>query len=140
MPLYFPLVMALWANLHGGWVIGFVWLGIAIASEVGMWAWDRANPAHWAHLKFLGIITAASAVAVLATPHGLSLYLYPFNTVGSVAQEKLIVEWFSPDFHQRYLLPFEAVILITIRALCLPPPPPSADPPVVPPAGRRAAS
>jgi len=28
MLLYFPLVMALWANLHGGWVIGFVWLGM----------------------------------------------------------------------------------------------------------------
>ncbi|TMD88942.1 MAG: hypothetical protein E6I73_11635, partial [Chloroflexi bacterium] len=26
---FFPLVMALWANLHGGWVIGFVWLGVA---------------------------------------------------------------------------------------------------------------
>jgi len=117
--MYFPLVMALWANLHGGWVIGFVWLGIAVASELGMWAWDRANPAHWAHLKFLGIITAASAVAVLATPHGLSVYLYPFNTVGSVAQEKLIVEWFSPDFHQRYLLPFEAMILLTIGGFAL---------------------
>src|SRR5881409_3969438 len=23
---YFPLVMILWANLHGGWVIGFAWL------------------------------------------------------------------------------------------------------------------
>ncbi|TME99859.1 MAG: hypothetical protein E6I42_11900, partial [Chloroflexi bacterium] len=119
MLLYFPLVMALWANLHGGWVIGFVWLGIAIASEAVMWAWDRANPAHWAHLKFLGIITGASAVAVLATPHGLGVYLYPFNTVGSVAQEKLIVEWFSPDFHQRYLLPFEAMILITIAGFAL---------------------
>jgi len=119
MLLYFPLVMALWANLHGGWVIGFAWLGIAFASEAVMWAWDRANPAHWAHLKFLGIVTVASAVAVLATPHGLSVYLYPFNTVGSVAQEKLIVEWFSPDFHQRYLLPFEAMILITIAGFAL---------------------
>jgi hypothetical protein len=119
MLIYFPLVMALWANLHGGWVIGFAWLGIAIASELVMWAWDRSNPAHWAHLKFLGIITVASGVAVLATPHGLSVYLYPFNTVGSVAQEKLIVEWFSPDFHQRYLLPFEAMILVTIGGFAL---------------------
>jgi len=36
-----------------------------------------------------------------------------------VAQEKLIVEWFSPDFHQRYLLPFEAMILITIGGFAL---------------------
>src|SRR5260370_10339646 len=30
----FPLVMVLWANLHGGWVIGFVWLGVALAAEL----------------------------------------------------------------------------------------------------------
>ena len=30
---YFPLVMIGWANLHGGWVIGFVWLGVALVAE-----------------------------------------------------------------------------------------------------------
>ena len=116
---YFPLVMVLWANLHGGWVIGFIWLGIALAAELGSWVLDRSNPAHKAHVRFLAIISAASVVAVLATPHGLSLYLYPFNTVGSTAQEKLIVEWFSPDFHQRYLLPFEAMIFIAFAGFAL---------------------
>jgi hypothetical protein len=116
---YFPLVMALWANLHGGWVIGFVWLGVAIAAELAGWVWEPSNPAHRAHVKFLAIITGASVVAVLATPHGFGVYLYPFNTVGSVAQEKLIVEWFSPDFHQPFLLPFEAMIFILIVGFAL---------------------
>jgi hypothetical protein len=116
---YFPLLMVLWANLHGGWVIAFVWLGIALASELAGWVLDRSNPAHKAHVRFLAIISAASVVAVAATPHGLSLYLYPFNTVGSTAQEKLIVEWFSPDFHQRYLLPFEAMIFIAFAGFAL---------------------
>src|SRR4029077_7742974 len=116
---FFPLVMALWANLHGGWVIGFVWLGVAIAAELVGWVWEPSNPAHRAHVRFLTIITGASLVAVLATPHGLSVYLYPFNTVGSVAQEKLIVEWFSPDFHQTFLLPFEAMIFILIVGFAL---------------------
>ncbi|HEY3194596.1 MAG TPA: hypothetical protein VGK42_05105, partial [Candidatus Dormibacteraeota bacterium] len=97
---FFPLVMALWANLHGGWVIGFAWLGIALLAELVAWAWNPANLAHRAHVRSLAIITAASAVAVLATPHGFNLYLYPFQTVTSMAQERLIVEWFSPDFHQ----------------------------------------
>jgi hypothetical protein len=116
---YFPLLMVAWANLHGGWVIAFVWLGVAIGAELIGWVWDRSNPAHLKHVRFLAIIFAASAVAVLATPHGLSLYLYPFNTVGSVAQERLIVEWFSPDFHQHYLWPFEAMILIAIGGFAL---------------------
>jgi hypothetical protein len=116
---FFPLVMAVWANLHGGWVIGFAWLGVALVAEVVGWAWDRSNPAHRAHVRFLAIITAASLVAVLATPHGFSLYLYPFQTQGSVAQQKLIVEWFSPDFHQTYLRPFEAMVFIVIAGFAL---------------------
>src|ERR1700674_5499414 len=116
---FFPLVMALWANLHGGWVIGFVWLGVALVSELAGWVTDRSNPAHKAHVRFLAIVTAASLVAVLATPHGLSLYLYPFQTQGSVAQQKLIVEWFSPDFHQIYLRPFEAMVFIVIAGFAL---------------------
>ena len=116
---FFPVVMAVWANLHGGWVIGFVWLGVALVAELIGWAWDRSNPAHKRHVRFLAIIGAASLVAVLATPHGFSLYLYPFQTQGSVAQQKLIVEWFSPDFHQIYLRPFEAMVFIVIAGFAL---------------------
>ena len=110
----FPLVMVLWANLHGGWVIGFVWLGVALVAELVGWAWNRENPAHRAHVRFLAIITAFSVVAVAATPHGFSLYPYPFETQGSVAQQRLIVEWFSPDFHQVFLRPFEAMVFLVI--------------------------
>jgi hypothetical protein len=119
----FPLVMVVWANLHGGWVIGFVWLGVALVAELIGWAWDRENPAHRAHIRFLAIIAAASVVAVAATPHGLSLYPYPFQTQGSVAQQKLIVEWFSPDFHQIYLRPFEAMVFLVIIGFALRRPP-----------------
>jgi hypothetical protein len=115
----FPLVMVLWANLHGGWVIGFVWLGVALVAELLGWAWDRSNPAHRAHVRFLAIITAFSVIAVAATPHGFSLYPYPFQTQGSVAQQKLIVEWFSPDFHEIYLRPFEAMIFLAIIGFAL---------------------
>jgi hypothetical protein len=116
---WFPLVMVLWANLHGGWVIGFVWLGVALGAELIGWAWDRGNPAHRAHVRFLAIITVFSVVAVAATPHGFSLYPYPFQTQGSVAQQKLIVEWFSPDFHEFYLRPFEAMIFLVIIGFTL---------------------
>jgi len=116
---WFPLVMVLWANLHGGWVIGFAWLGVALVAELIGWAWDRENPAHRAHVRFLAIITAFSVIAVAATPHGLSLYPYPFQTQGSIAQQKLIVEWFSPDFHQVYLRPFEAMIFLVFIGFAL---------------------
>jgi len=116
---FFPLLMVAWANLHGGWVIGFVWLGIAIAAELVGWLWDRSNAAHRMHLRLLLIVTAGSVIAVAATPHFLSLYPYPFETEGSVAQQRLIVEWFSPDFHQAYMRPFEAMVLLLIAGFAL---------------------
>ena len=116
---WFPLLMVLWANLHGGWVIGFVWLGVALVAELIAWAWDRSNPAHRAHVRFLAIIAGFSVIAVAATPHGFSLYPYPFQTQGSVAQQNLIVEWFSPDFHQVYLRPFEAMVFLVITGFAL---------------------
>ncbi|HSS92359.1 MAG TPA: hypothetical protein VLR46_00055, partial [Candidatus Dormibacteraeota bacterium] len=36
-----------------------------------------------------------------------------------MAQERLIVEWFSPDFHQSFLHPFEAMILLLIVGFAL---------------------
>ena len=116
---FFPLLMVLWANLHGGWVIGFAWLGVALVSEAIGWALNRSDHAKIAHLKKLAIITIASGVAVLATPHGPGLYLYPFETQGSIAQQKLIIEWFSPDFHQTFLRPFEAMFFLAIIGFVL---------------------
>jgi hypothetical protein len=116
---YFPLVMVLWANLHGGWVIGFVFLGVALVSELLSWAWDQDNPAHRMHARRLAIIGLASAVAVAATPHFLSLYPYPFQTQGSEAQQRLIVEWASPNFHNVELRPFEAMIFLAVIGFAL---------------------
>jgi hypothetical protein len=116
---FFPLVMALWANLHGGWVIAFVWLGLGFVVELVGWATNPSNFAHRAHVRHLALIGGASVVAVLATPHGFNLYLYPFQTVTSMAQERLIVEWFSPDFHQPYLHAFEAMIFLVIAGFAL---------------------
>jgi hypothetical protein len=116
---FFPLVMVVWANLHGGWVIGFVWLGVALVAEAIRWVSDRSNPAHRMHLRFLAMIAAISVVAVAATPHFLSLYPYPFQTQGSVAQQKLIVEWFSPDFHEIHVRPFEFMMFVVIAGFAL---------------------
>jgi hypothetical protein len=116
---WFPLVMVGWANLHGGWVIGFVFLGIALGTEALQWAFDRSSHLHRARVRTLSLVLGASALAVLATPHGPGLYLYPFQTHGSEAQQRLIVEWFSPDFHQNFLRPFEAMVFVLFAGFAL---------------------
>ena len=111
--------MMLWANLHGGWVIGFVWLGVALVAELIGWAWNQENPAHQMHVRRLAVIGLVSVVAVAATPHFLSLYPYPFQTQGSEAQQRLIVEWASPNFHDLFLRPFEAMAFLMMAGFAL---------------------
>jgi hypothetical protein len=116
---WFPLVMVLWANLHGGWAVAFVFLGVAFVAEALKLVADRHDPAAWAHVRRLAVIGAASLAAVLATPHGPSLLLYPLVTQGSGAQQSLIVEWFSPNFHRNDLKPFELVLMLLITGFAL---------------------
>ena len=112
MITWFPLVLALWANLHAGWVIGLGFLGLAFGSELLRWGLGGRSAAAAAHSRRLGALLLLSVLAVMATPHGLSIYLYPFQTQGSTAQQKLIVEWFSPDFHNPQLRAYEAMVLL----------------------------
>jgi hypothetical protein len=109
---WFPLLTVLWANLHGGWVIGLGLLVIVLLAETVRAIADRDNMAARVHARRLAIIAAISVVAVAATPYGLRIYAYPIETVFSTAQQQLIVEWFSPDFHRNDLKPFEAMLML----------------------------
>jgi hypothetical protein len=116
--IYFlPLVVAVWANLHGGFIIAFVLLGIAITAEVADWVMERDETRRTGHrrrVKTLVQVLVVCLVAVLATPHGLTVYTNPIETLTSPAQRRLIVEWFSPDFHQLAIAPFLAMILLLL--------------------------
>lgn len=117
--LWLPLLMALWANLHGGWVIGFIFLGIAFFAEAARAVVDRENLAARAHARRLALVGVIAAIALLATPYGLRIYAYPIETIFSPAQQQLIVEWFSPDFHRNDLKPFEAMVMLLFVGFAL---------------------
>jgi hypothetical protein len=54
-------------------------------------------------------------------PNGLRIYLYPFETLRSVAMHRFIHEWFSPDFHDPTYLPLLLMLLALIAALAVAP-------------------
>ena len=116
--LWLPVVMALWSNLHGGWPAGFLFLAIAMAAEAIAWLGDRA-PARLALLRRLALIGALSIAAVGLNPNGLAIYAYPFQTLASAAQQALIQEWASPDFHLVSLRAFELMALALVAGLAL---------------------
>lgn len=125
--LWLPVaLMAVWANLHGGFVIGWILLGIELVSsslDSYLPEWLRltdpepsaVRPAQWGLALLLG------ALAVSLNPAGPQLLAYPFRTVSISTLQNYIQEWQSPDFHQLELQPFLWMLLLTGGALALSP-------------------
>jgi hypothetical protein len=100
-----PPLFALWINLHGSWVFGFVVLGAYIVSGLVEGQWNNVVAARWtpAQLKRLLLVSVASAVALMANPYGYKLLWYPFDLL---FRQKINLdnmgEWQSVNFHTGY--------------------------------------
>jgi hypothetical protein len=114
-----PLIMVAWANFHGGFVIAFLFLGIAFVVELLRWLTDRSRTQSRTRAARLALISLASAITGLLNPHGLSLYAYAWRTQTSAVQQAFIREWQSPDFHSWEMRGFEAMFVLLLIGLAL---------------------
>lgn len=99
-----PLLMALWVNIHGSFVLGLALIAITLAGQVLTMLRgaprtpaeadgdERAAPALWP-LIFWGLLTA---LATLANPRGLAVLAYVSNLLGSSQVTTLVTEWSPP--------------------------------------------
>lgn len=123
---YLPPLMALWVNLHGGFAVGLLligvyWLGEAIEIVLPA-ALGRADlKAQWeTHRRRLVALSGAlglSAAAVGINPNGPVMLLYPVRTVSIDVLRDYIQEWQSPNFHQLEVQPFLWLLFGTALAL-----------------------
>jgi hypothetical protein len=116
--LWSPLLVALWGNLHGGWPVGLGLIAIALIAELGAWLPGRDRE-RLRRARTLATVAAVSLAAVALNPNGLAIYAYPFQTLASPAQQGLIAEWQSPDFHLAALRGFEAMVILLLVGLAV---------------------
>lgn len=81
-----PLMLLLWVNLHGGFVLGLFIVGV-----FGAVALLRRD---WAGVKLYGIVGIACFAAIFANPLGWRIYFGVVTTVGHFVQA-YITEWMS---------------------------------------------
>jgi hypothetical protein len=121
-----PAAMAVWANVHGGFALGFLLLGAYLAGEAleaGLSvlrqeatvreAWRRAR----GPLARLTAALMGSAAALCLNPHGPAMWLYPFKTVSIGVLQDYIQEWQSPDFHQLEPQAFLWMLFLVVMAM-----------------------
>jgi hypothetical protein len=95
---------ALWANLHGGFVIFLVLLAIrAVGCAAEAYFWPELAPERWPEARQLGILTAACSLASLANPYGFYLHLHIFDTLQSAWIQANVSEFQSPVFRSEVM-------------------------------------
>jgi hypothetical protein len=114
-----PLLMLVWTNLHGGFVLGLVIVTLNLAGE---WlnrvtrregAWERDD------LKVLLYALIAAAAITIVNPNGVRQLLYPLTFVLPNAYTNLIEESASPNFHMPVMMVFEAMLLLLVTSLLI---------------------
>ena len=119
--LALPLWMILWANSHGGFIMGFALWGAYAVPAWLRWlaprlAQRRPKGDLVAYPTALTLAGLGLLLAALLNPYGPEILGYPFRTLGMRALRQ-IAEWQSPDFHQAQTWPFLALFLLLPVAL-----------------------
>jgi len=120
-----PLLMLVWLNVHGGFLLGFALLGIFWMGAV--WNWLRAKDGRieqafgriaagkrsW-DLMWVGLLSAAAS---LVNPYGWKLHLHIASYLSNRFLMDHIEEFQSPNFHGVAQRCFVALLLITLAIL-----------------------
>ena len=108
-----PLVMLLWINLHGGFILGFILLVIYIAYNFGKLyiSKNTEKELYKRKVKCLLLATMVSVLVSLANPKGFHALLFPFEVVSNHLimdnyNEFLISEFSFPSSYTFPFLPF----------------------------------
>jgi hypothetical protein len=79
---WLPIVFAVWANLHGGFALGLIYIAYAALRRRSLW---------------LGMVTLIAFVATALNPYGFGVYTEIFRTLGDSSLHQTIGEWSSFD-------------------------------------------
>jgi hypothetical protein len=83
--LAIPLLMPLWANLHGAFIVGIGLLVIEAAAAA--WRRDRAGVARWL------VVTVASVAGLLVNPWGVRVLHYAISLPTNRTVTEIVSEW-----------------------------------------------
>ena len=120
-----PILMVVWVNVHGGFLLGFVLLGIFWLGS--LWTWLRLKESRieeafqkitaGKRVRELTLVGLASASASLVNPYGWHLHAHIYCYLTNSFFMDHIEEFQSPNFHGVAQKCFLTLLLLMIVAI-----------------------
>ena len=107
-------VVALWTNLHGGFVIFLACLGLlvlAYAIEMGL------GEARWPQIRRYSVLLAGCSFASLVNPYGVQLHVHIYDYLRADWIKNIVQEFQAPTFRNEGQLQYEALLLAGLIAI-----------------------
>jgi hypothetical protein len=111
-------LMLLWVNVHGGFVLGFVLLGIYfLAGLLESFRKPTGSEGSRQRLKYLAEVSGSSLLVSMVNPFGPKLIVHVWGYLSNPWLMNHIDEFRSPDFHGLAQQSFAGLVLLAILAL-----------------------
>ena len=107
-----PALIWVWANAHGTYTLGFLYLGLHLVGR-----WLEGAPPWRGRERVLAQAAGLALVIILVNPYGPGLLLFPVQLLERGEILRQVTEWRSPELHtvQGIMLAVWAVVF----AVCL---------------------
>jgi hypothetical protein len=118
--LYFlPLIMLLWVNLHGGFIIALVLTGFYLFGNlVNFFFFHREEKGEYRRKAGLfGAVLVVCFLAALLNPYGYHILLFPFKLTSNRFLMDNVIEFLSPNFHEA--MPFKYLLFLLMSVFAL---------------------
>jgi len=114
-------IMLLWVNLHGGFMAGFILIGIYLVGNFVMFitSKDSKKDLHRQKAKKLGLVTVFCFLVCLINPYTYHILLFPFKLASNKVLMDNVLEFMSPNFHKPSVIFFEFFMLLTLGLFAL---------------------
>lgn len=114
---WLPPLMLFWVNLHAGFMLGFILLGVYLSGNLVRIIFPVSGGGDVRKRKAwtLGLVLSSCVIISLINPNGYHILTYPLNLTSCKFLMDNVQEFQSPNFHE--FLPFTYLLFLTLAAI-----------------------
>src|SRR5215213_9536407 len=115
--LWCAALFALWANLHGGFVYGWILIALYLAGSLGEVVWDPNRDGWRERAGYFTTLLVTAVSVTLLNPHGFDLHRHILEFFSMPFLRDHTAEFASPDFHEPAAKVFLVILLLTFAIM-----------------------